>query len=144
MEWKTPQKLTPLDLAVTDNTLQTMKLLLPYVPSEIQPMLGIYVKFTEFQNTLSYFRYFTRSSMHKTFSMENIINDLKEYYPEENFDMMESMVQAMNMMEMMQGMNMNMEDMFGSMNMGDIFQAFNQERKENNGNMDESSRNAKS
>ena len=144
MEWKTPQKLTPLDLAVTDNTLQTMKLLLPYVPSEIQPMLGIYVKFTEFQNTLSYFRYFTRSSMHKTFSMENIINDLKEYYPEENFDMMESMVQAMNMMEMMQGMNMNMEDMFGSMNMGDLFQAFNQERKENNGNMDESSRNAKS
>lgn len=108
-------------------------------------MLGIYVKFTEFQNTLSYFRYFTRSSsMHKTFSMENIINDLKEYYPEENFDMMESMVQAMNMMEMMQGMNMNMEDMFGSMNMGDLFQAFNQERKENNGNMDESSRNAKS
>ena len=48
MEWKTPQKLTPLDLAVTDNNLQALKLLLPYVPSEIQPMLGIYVKFAEF------------------------------------------------------------------------------------------------
>ena len=144
MEWKTPQKLTPLDLAVTDNNLQALKLLLPYVPSEIQPMLGIYVKFAEFQNTLSYFRYFTRSttSMHKTLSMENIIHDLKDYYPDENFEMMENMVQAMNMMEMMQGMNM--DDMFNSMNMGDIFQACKQERKDNNGNMDESSRNEKS
>lgn len=144
MEFKTPQKLTPLDMAVTDNNLQALKLLLPYVPSEIQPMLGIYVKFTEFQNTLAYFRYFSRSSTHKNLSMENIIRDLKEYYPDENFDMMENMVQAMNMMEMMQGMNMNMDDMFGSMNMGDIFQAFQQERKENDGNMDESSRNEKS
>ena len=56
--------------------------------------------------------------------------------------MMENMVQAMNMMEMMQGMNM--DDMFNSMNMGDIFQACKQERKDNNGNMDESSRNEKS
>lgn len=144
MEWKTPQKLTPLDLAVTDNTLQALKLLLPYAPSEIQPMLGIYVKFVEFQNTLTYFRYFTRTStsMHKTLSMENIIHDLKDYCPEENFEMMDQMVQAMNMMEMMQ--SMNMDDMFGSMNMGNIFQAGKQERKGENGNMDESSCNGKS
>lgn len=143
MEWRTPQKLTPLDLAVTDNNLQALKLLLPYAPSEIQPMLGIYVKFTEFQNTLTYFHYYSHSSsMHKTLSMENIIHDLKDYYPDENFEMMENMVQAMNMMEMMQGMNM--DDLSGFMNMGDIFQAFQQERKENNGNMDESSCNEKS
>lgn len=132
--------MTPLDLAVTDKNLQALKLLLPYVPSEIQPMLGIYVKFAEFQNTLSYFRYFTRSSsLHKNFSMENVMNDLKNYYPESDFGMMENVVQAMNMMEMMQGMNM--DEMFGFMNMGDISQAFQQERKDNNGNMDESSGN---
>ena len=134
MEWKTPQKMTPLDLAVTDKNLQALKLLLPYVPSDIQPMLGIYVKFAEFQNTLSYFRFFTRSSLHKNLSMENVMNDLKNYYPEKDFEMMENMVQAMNMMEMMQ--NMNMDDMLSSMNMenlGDIFQAFQQERKVNNG-----------
>lgn len=143
MEWRTPQKLTPLDLAVTDNNLQALKLLLPYAPSEIQPMLGIYVKFTEFQNTLTYFHYASHSNgMHKTLSMENIIHDLKDYYPNENFEMMENMVQAMSMMEMMQGMNM--DDLSGFMNMGDVFQAFQQERKENDGNMDESSRNEKS
>lgn len=144
MEWKTPQKLTPLDQAVTDNNLQALKLLLPYAPSEIQPMLGIYIKFVEFQNTLTYFRYFTRTSAskHKTFSMENIMHDLKDYYPDENFEMMDQMIQAMNMMEMMQGMNM--DDMLSSMNIGDIFQAGKQERKEQNGNMDESSCNEKS
>ena len=138
MEWKTPQKLTPLDQAVTDKNLQVLKLLLPYVPSEVQPMLGIYVKFAEFQNTLSYFRYFARTtSFHKHLSMENVMNDLKNYYPENDFGMMENMVQAMNMMEMIQGMNM--DDMSGFMNMGDLFQAFQQERKDYNGNMDESS-----
>lgn len=140
MEWKTPQKMTPLDQAVTDKNLQVLKLLLPYAPSEIQPMLGIYVKFAEFQNTLSYFRYFTRaSSFQKHLSMENVMNDFKNYYPENDYGMMENVVQAMNMMEMMQGINL--DDVSGFMNMGDIFQAFQQERKDCNGNMDESSRN---
>ena len=52
------EKLTPFDLVVTDEKLQTLKLLLPYVPSEYQSFLGIYVKFAEFQNTVSYFRQF--------------------------------------------------------------------------------------
>lgn len=139
MEWKSIQKMTPLDLAVTDANLQTLKLLLPYVPSEIQPMLGIYTKFAEFQNTLSYFRYFTKTSLHKDFSMENVMNDFKSYCSEKDIEMMETVMQAMNMMEMMQ--DMNIDDIFTSMNMGDIFQ---QERKESNGNMDQSSSNEES
>ena len=35
------EKLTPFDLVVTDEKLQTLKLLLPYVPSEYQSFLGI-------------------------------------------------------------------------------------------------------
>lgn len=139
MEWKTLQKMTPLDLAVTDSHLQTLKLLLPYAPSEIQPMLGIYTKFAEFQNTLSYFHYFTSTSLHKDLSMENVMNDLKNYCSEKDYEMMENMMQAMNMMEMMQ--DINVDDIFASMNMENIFQ---QERNEANGNMDQSSGNEES
>lgn len=75
-------------------------------------------------------------------SVESIISDLKEYYPEKNFEIMETLMQAMNMMEMMQ--NMNAEDMFSSMNMSDMFQVFQQERAEEHGRMDESSGNEES
>ena len=140
------QKLTPLDIAVTDEKLQTLKLLLPYVPSEFQSLLGIYVKFAEFQNTVSYFRQFPGRHFgnreNQNVSVESIVKDLKEYYPEKNFEMMETMMQAMNMMEMMQ--NMNAEDMFTNMNMNDMFQVFQQERAEENGRMDESSGDEKS
>ena len=140
------QKLTPLDMAVTDEKLQTLKLMLPYVPLEVQPFLGIYVKFAEFQNTVSYFqqfpdRYFGKCS-NQNVSVESIVEDLKEYYPEKNFEMMETFMQAMNMMEMMQ--NMNMEDMFHNMNMNNMFQVFQQERAEENERMDESSCNEES
>lgn len=140
------QKLTPLDMAVTDEKLQTLKLMLPYVPLEVQPFLGIYVKFAEFQNTVSYFqqfpdRYFGKCS-NQNVSVESIVEDLKEYYPEKNFEMMETFMQAMNMMEMMQ--NMNTEDMFHNMNMNNIFQVFQQERAEENERMDESSCNEES
>ena len=78
------QKLTPLDMAVTDEKLQTLKLMLPYVPLEVQPFLGIYVKFAEFQNTVSYFqqfpdRYFGKCS-NQNVSVESIVEDLKEYF----------------------------------------------------------------
>ena len=140
------EKLTPFDLVVTDEKLQTLKLLLPYVPSEYQSFLGIYVKFAEFQNTVSYFRQFPgRHFLKKNdsdVSVESIISDLKEYYPEKNFEIMETLMQAMNMMEMMQ--NMNAEDMFSSMNMSDMFQVFQQERAEDHGRMDESSGNEES
>ena len=131
------QKLTPLDMAVTDEKLQTLKLMLPYVPLEVQPFLGIYVKFAEFQNTVSYFqqfpdRYFGKCS-NQNVSVESIVEDLKEYYPEKNFEMMETFMQAMNMMEMMQNMNMN-----------NMFQVFQQERAEENERMDESSCNEES
>jgi len=140
------QKLTPLDMAVTDEKLQTLKLMLPYVPLEVQPFLGIYVKFAEFQNTVSYFqqfpdRYFGKCS-NQNVSVESIVEDLKEYYPEKNFEMMETFMQAMNMMEMMQ--NMNTEDMFHNMNMNNMFQVFQQERAEENERMDESSCNEES
>ena len=140
------QKLTPLDMAVTDEKLQTLKLMLPYVLSEVQPFLGIYVKFAEFQNTVSYFQQFPGRHFGKcrnqNVSVESIVEDLKEYYPEKNFEMMETFIQAMNMMEMMQ--NMNAEDMFSNMNMSDMFQVFQQERAEENGRMDESSGNEES
>lgn len=139
MEWKTSQKMTPLDIAVTDQNLQTLKLLLPYTPLEIQPVLGVYIKLAELQNTFSYFRYFTKTSFHKKFSLENIMTDLKSYCSENDAEMMEQMLQALNMMEMMQDLNMN--DLLNAMNINDIFQ---EERTESDGNMDGSSQSKES
>lgn len=141
MKKNAPLKMTPFDLAVTDNHLLTLKLLLPYAPSEFQSMLGIYVKFSEFQNTISYFHQIQTMNLHSSshdFNLDSIMDDLKSYYPNEELETLESVVQAMHMMEMMQ--NLNMDDWTASSNISNLFQTFHQERKDdNNGNMDESS-----
>ena len=88
---------TPFDSRTNSPTLQMMKLLIPYLPPKNQKILAIYIKFMEFQNTLSSFRVFRT----KSFSTEDMINELRPYLPSEIFD---SIDMALNMMEMMEAM----------------------------------------
>ena len=47
--------MTQLDTLVTTQELQLMKLMLPYIPVNMRGMLAVYIKFTEFTNTIHLF-----------------------------------------------------------------------------------------
>ena len=47
--------MTQLDTLVTTQELQLMKLMLPYIPANMRGMLAVYIKFTEFTNTIHLF-----------------------------------------------------------------------------------------
>lgn len=104
MDCKAPRPMTPFDELVTPPHLYTLKLILPYTPPSAQRMLGIYVKFQEFKNTLEHFQGFHRSDS------GSILDELKNFMKPEEREMMEQMKMFMNMMEMAQNMQAAPED----------------------------------
>lgn len=129
MEKRPPLPMTQLDMLVTTQELQMMKLMLPYIPPSYRSMLAIYLKFTEFQNTLRLFKGSGGRSSEDIIksrdihSPADILEDLRPFLNPgdmESFDMM------MNAMNMMKGMNTsdfsgfgNSEEMSDMMNMFD-------------------------
>lgn len=96
-----PRHMTPLDQAISSESLQLMKLLIPYLPPANQRMLAVYVKFLEFQTVLSSFRAFRQLSN----APEDIFESLKPYLPHsalESFDNMMSMMSMVNSFQEMQ------------------------------------------
>lgn len=129
MEKRPPLPMTQLDMLVTTQELQMMKLMLPYIPSSYRGMLAIYLKFTEFQNTLRLFNGSGRASSEDIMksrdihSPADILEDLRPFMNPGDMDSFDMMMNAMNMMK---GMNTsdfssfeNSEEMSDMMNMFD-------------------------
>ena len=92
--------MTPFDQSVSTWSLQMTKLLIPFLPPQSQRMMAIYVKFIEFQNTLSFFR----SVRQKKNSPEDIFNELKSYLPSSVLESYENIMNMMSMINMFQEM----------------------------------------
>ena len=82
--------MTPFDQYLTTESLQMTKLLIPFLPSQSQRMMAVYVKFLEFQNTFTYFHALTGRN----------VNDILSYLPPSYAESVESMQNMMNMMQM--------------------------------------------
>lgn len=105
MNQETPYPMTPFDIKITDDNLQMMKLLLPYVPPSMQKMLGIYVKFLEMQHALDYFHSATldaQSFEQKNHSLFTMLGEIRPYLRGKQTDMIDQLLQASQMMEMFQ------------------------------------------
>ena len=97
-------KMTPFDEYISNQSLQMMKLFIPFLPPQNQRMFAVYVKFLELRYTLSFFR----GMRQKEHSPENIFDTLKPYMSPsdaESFDQMMNMMSMMNMMQEMQNMS---------------------------------------
>ena len=55
MEKKPPLVMTPFDESLTNDFLQLVKIILPYLPDHVQRIAGIYVKLTEKESNISLF-----------------------------------------------------------------------------------------
>lgn len=59
------EKMTPFDQLISTQSLQILKLLIPYTPPENQRFLAVYTKFLELQHTIDFFNAFTAMSTHR-------------------------------------------------------------------------------
>ena len=99
------RKMTPFDEYISDQSLQMIKLFIPFLPPKNQRMFAVYVKFLELRYTLSFFR----GMRQKEQSPENIFDTMKPYMSPSDADSLDQMMNMMNMMNMMQEMQ-NMSD----------------------------------
>lgn len=108
MEKRPPLPMTQLDRLVTSNDLQLLKFMLPYIPQNWQHMLAIYIKFTEFMNTIHIFHQNPDNTSHNPIhsksihSPEDIFEDLSAFLDPseaENISMILNMMNAMKHMD---------------------------------------------
>ncbi|MDO4311731.1 MAG: hypothetical protein Q4C52_01460 [Eubacteriales bacterium] len=132
MEKRPPLPMTQLDMLVGSEELQMMKLMLSYIPSAYRGMLAIYIKFTEFQNTLKLFGgfgYKPGSEIIKSkdiHSPSDILEDLRPFMSPGDMESLDMLINAMNMMDMMKGMDMSDLSGFGGTGeMSDMMNMFN-------------------
>lgn len=100
------QTMTPFDQYISTESLQVTKLLIPFLPPRSQRIMAIYVKFMEFQHTLSSFH----NMRQKSSSPEDMLEDIKPYLSPSNIESVDQMMNMMSIMSMMQEMQ-NMSDM---------------------------------
>lgn len=132
MEKRPTLPMTQLDMLTATKEMQMMKLMLPYIPSSYRGMLAIYIKFTEFQNTLRLFggsgRYSDAEIIESRdiHSPADILEELRPFMKPEEMESFDMLLNAMNMMEMMKGMDMSDLSGFGGAgDMSDMLNMFN-------------------
>lgn len=123
MEKRPPRPMTLFDELTMPPQFRMMKLMLPYTPVTMRPMLAIFIKFMELQHTIQLFsenpnvlspsQDFLAQGHANTqgFSL-HMIEDILPYLSPQESEMFENMRNMMNMMEMMQMMQM-MQEMQG-------------------------------
>lgn len=111
-DWNTTQ-MTPFDRRISTQTLQIMKLLIPYLPPQSQRIFAIYVKFLEFQYTLSSFQIFQQ----KSHSTQDIFQELRPFMPTATCDSIDNLMSILNMIELFQGFHDTSDIDFDPMSM---------------------------
>ncbi len=96
-------RMTPFDVYISNQSLQMLKLMVPFLPSQNQRMFAVMIKFFELRHTLSHFR----GMRQKDGTAEDILGAMKPFMSPsdaDSFDQMMSMMDMMNMMQEMQNM----------------------------------------
>lgn len=99
MEQDFQKLMTPFDCQTIPQWIYLLKLILPYTPSKFQHLLAVFIRFQEMQFTINHFNGFGTNR-----TLDNIIHDVKPYMDPDTQEMIEqmaSMMDIMNMMEMM-------------------------------------------
>lgn len=108
MEKQPPRPITPFDELVTPPQLHMMKLFLPYTPSSNQRFLGVFVKFLELKEAISFFQSAGNDLHMQAFqnsappSFMEIMQEIKPYLPPKESEMIDTFLNMMNIMEMAQ------------------------------------------
>lgn len=102
-------KMTPFDKYISNQSLQMMKLMIPFLPPQNQRMFAVYVKFLELRHTLSFFHAMRQQKN----SPEDILDTIKPYMSPSDVESFDQMMNMMSMMSMVQEMQDPMSMMAG-------------------------------
>lgn len=162
MEKKPPLVMTPFDESLTNDFLQLVKIILPYLPDHIQRIAGIYVKLTELMNAFYCFQppyYHNRRGRLRKQEKDpgSMFEAVVPYLSPEKREMFDSFSGIWQMMEMMKEIDFgdpaNMADMMSgfqaardmpdmmngfqaAQDMTDMMSGFQTERMDENERMD--------
>lgn len=162
MEKKPPLVMTPFDESLTNDFLQLVKIILPYLPDHVQRIAGIYVKLTELMNAFYCFQppyYHNRRGRLQKQEKDpgSMFEAVVPYLSPEKREMFDSFSGIWQMMEMMKEMDFgdpaNMADMMSgfqaaqdmtnmmngfqaAQDMTDMMSGFQTERMDENERMD--------
>lgn len=97
--------MTPFDSMVSTRQMQTMKLLIPYVPPARQRFLAVYIKFMELTRTMEVFHDPGHNIHSQGFEWEQlsaaeILGKIRPYMPEGSADTIDMILNILSMMEM--------------------------------------------
>lgn len=94
-------RMTPFDEYISNQSLQMMKLIIPFLPPQNQRMFAVYVKFLELRHTLSFFR----SMRQKEHTPEDLLQTIKPYLSPSDVESFDQMMSMMSMVQEMQNMS---------------------------------------
>lgn len=114
-------KQTKFDSMVTNQTMQIIKAVIPYIDNPMGKYIGMFIKFRELQNAMNISSNLslaaTNTDKHK--GMEGMLEDIIDFLGDDTRETFENLKGMMDMMEAMNGMDMN-EDMMSAF-MGSAF-----------------------
>lgn len=116
MEQDTSDNILAFDTLFTTNHMQILKSLMPYMESDMQKELAVYIKFSELQYTISYFHK-RRAKLcgcsfdKKEFDLPSVYRVIKGYCTSAEQRQIEQLIRMMNTMETVRNMQEMVEFM---------------------------------
>lgn len=109
---------TKFDSMVTNQTMQLVKAIIPYIDNNLATVLGIYIKFIELENTFRVNQNVSIAAMNANHKgLESMLEDIKEFLNDGDKETLETLMTVMEMMNMDDGAKQDIlsgyMDMFG-------------------------------
>lgn len=109
---------TKFDSMVTNQTMQLVKAIIPYIDNNLATVLGVYIKFIELENTFRVNQNVSISAMNANHKgLESMLEDIKEFLNDGDKETLETLMTVMEMMNMDDGAKQDIlsgyMDMFG-------------------------------
>ena len=109
---------TKFDSMVTNQTMQLVKAIIPYIDNNLATVLGVYIKFIELENTFRVNQNVSIAAMNANHKgLESMLEDIKEFLNDGDKETLETLMTVMEMMNMDDGTKQDIlsgyMDMFG-------------------------------
>lgn len=109
---------TKFDSMVTNQTMQLVKAIIPYIDNNLATVLGVYIKFIELENTFRVNQNVSIAAMNANHKgLESMLEDIKEFLNDGDKETLETLMTVMEMMNMDDGAKQDIlsgyMDMFG-------------------------------
>lgn len=125
------QAISNFDKEYTTNPMQCLKILLPYIKQEYKKIITTYIKYEEFQYTLSLLhKNISLTPNHENYDISSMINALYPYCTEQEKESLHQLKDLEHQLQEMKNMEAQIEQFMELQQMMDIMNQQNQKGKD--------------